>query len=202
MHEITDHSVQAINSVRHESDTNIPANYNNNPTQNNSFLNVKPKSEIRDDSSKVETRYSWEKLNSIEIIQEIRRFSESSNTSVGTNNHHSRPSSAGVSHEDYDPIQDPSIWKKPSTETSTSRAIRQPAPSYENTNDNRYYANARTTTPKNDRHSFTERTTTTESSYFQDDYQQHNSRSTTKKPSYFQGDYAFIQPVETSVISI
>lgn len=126
------------------------------------------------------------------------RFSESSNTSVGTNNHHSRPSSAGVSHEDYDPIQDPSIWKKPSTETSTSRAIRQPAPSYENTNDNRYYANARTTTPKNDRHSFTERTTTTESSYFQDDYQQHNSRSTTKKPSYFQGDYAFIQPVETS----
>ncbi|XP_021706663.1 serine protease easter isoform X2 [Aedes aegypti] len=126
------------------------------------------------------------------------RFSESSNTSVGTNNQQSRPSSAGVNHEDYDPIQDPSIWKKPSTETSTSRAIRQPAPSYENTNDNRYYANARTTTPKNDRHSFTERTTTTESSYFQGDYQQHNSRSTTKKPSYFQGDYAFIQPVETS----
>nr|XP_019558146.2 transmembrane protease serine 9-like isoform X1 [Aedes albopictus] len=174
LHEITAHSVQAINSVQYESETNIPANYSH-PT-----LNVNPKSEIRDDFSKVETR-----------------FSESSNSSTGINRHNTRPTSVGTSHEEYDPIQDPTIWRKPSTETSTSRAVRQPAPSYENSNDNSYYANARTSTPKNNRHT-TEHTTTTKSSYYQGDHRQYNSRSTTKKPSYFQGDYAFIQPVETS----
>nr|XP_019558148.2 transmembrane protease serine 3-like isoform X3 [Aedes albopictus] len=115
----------------------------------------------------------------------------------GPNRHNTRPTSVGTSHEEYDPIQDPTIWRKPSTETSTSRAVRQPAPSYENSNDNSYYANARTSTPKNNRHT-TEHTTTTKSSYYQGDHRQYNSRSTTKKPSYFQGDYAFIQPVETS----
>lgn len=126
------------------------------------------------------------------------RFFEASNASTGAHRQNSGPSSVGKNHEEYDPIQDPTIWKKPTTDTSTSRPVRQPVPSYENSGDNNYYTNARTSTPKNIRHPITERTTTTESSYFQGDYQQHNSRSSTSKPSYFQGDYAFIQPVETS----
>lgn len=107
-----------------------------------------------------------------------------------------------TSNESYDPIQDPTIWRKPSSgssrETSTSRSIRQPVPSYEGSRDN-VYTNSRTSTPAEDRYYDGGRKTITEASvYYRGEHQQH-SKTTTEKSTFFQGDYAFIKNVESSV---
>ncbi|XP_055635179.1 vitamin K-dependent protein C-like isoform X3 [Toxorhynchites rutilus septentrionalis] len=104
-----------------------------------------------------------------------------------------------TSNESYDPIQDPTIWRKPtsssSRETSTSRPVRQPVPGYESNE----YANSRTPTPADDRYYDGGRKTTTEATvYFRGDHHQQRSKTTTEKPTFFQGDYAFIKNVETS----
>ncbi|XP_039434826.1 transmembrane protease serine 9-like isoform X3 [Culex pipiens pallens] len=120
-------------------------------------------------------------------------FSEPSNTSNEHSSNRKRPAA-----DHHDPIQDPTIWKKPSsssTETSTARTIRQPNPSYESSNENVNYGNVRTPASAGSREG-AYRTTT--DAYYGGDYTQQPARTTTKKSGFFQGDYAFIQNVETS----
>ncbi|XP_053690846.1 serine proteinase stubble-like [Sabethes cyaneus] len=99
-------------------------------------------------------------------------------------------------HDSYDPIQDPTIWRKPpdnlSHSTSTSRTARQPAYSYEDSNSNVLATSSR----KPVRGDKDYRTTTEAVPYFRGDSTR--TTKTTTKASYFQGDYAFLQNVETS----
>ncbi|XP_038119631.1 serine proteinase stubble isoform X1 [Culex quinquefasciatus] len=169
-HDSNAHSVQPINYVVH-ANTNIPT------------TTVKPNLTIDSPYNRVDT------------LNVESRFSEPSNTSNEHSSNRKRPAA-----DHHDPIQDPTIWKKPSsgsssTETSTARTIRQPNPSYESSNQNVNYANVRTPAPAGSREG-AYRTTT--DAYYGGDYTQQPARTTTKKSGYFQGDYAFIQNVETS----
>ncbi|XP_055548098.1 coagulation factor IX-like isoform X4 [Wyeomyia smithii] len=99
-------------------------------------------------------------------------------------------------HDSYDPIQDPTIWRKPPTNssylTSTSRTVRQPVPSYEESNGNVFRSSSSKPLVKNE----DSRTTTGSSAFFRGD--RTIPTTTTAKSAYFQGDYAFIQNVESS----
>ncbi|XP_055635178.1 transmembrane protease serine 9-like isoform X2 [Toxorhynchites rutilus septentrionalis] len=180
-------SVQPINPVVHLDtfDTNTPvyASSTGKSYDNSVSSNVKPNLIVNNSESQTDH------------LNVNRRMSETVSSEPSQNRR--RPPL--TSNESYDPIQDPTIWRKPtsssSRETSTSRPVRQPVPGYESNE----YANSRTPTPADDRYYDGGRKTTTEATvYFRGDHHQQRSKTTTEKPTFFQGDYAFIKNVETS----
>ncbi|XP_055548096.1 serine proteinase stubble-like isoform X2 [Wyeomyia smithii] len=184
-----EHSVQPINSVLHHnseiSDTNSYSSTvltDNSTNSSGSFYSNAGSVVDHPESQK----------NPVSVVSRFSDKSNASNESNGGNRKRPYPEK----HDSYDPIQDPTIWRKPPTNssylTSTSRTVRQPVPSYEESNGNVFRSSSSKPLVKNE----DSRTTTGSSAFFRGD--RTIPTTTTAKSAYFQGDYAFIQNVESS----
>ncbi|XP_058446574.1 serine protease gd-like isoform X3 [Malaya genurostris] len=133
-----------------------------------------------------------------------KTFSDSSNISNESSSKRKQQSHIPKIPFDYDPIQDPTIWRKPpnsqySTERSIPKPTKQSTSSYEPSRENNF-AVGRTTKAPDDHQSSREYRTSSPIeavSYAEEDTYK-RVKTSTAKPSYFQGDYAFIQNVESS----
>ncbi|XP_058824443.1 plasminogen-like [Topomyia yanbarensis] len=173
------HSVQPINSiVHHSSDVPNTNTHVSTPSPDSVF----PESQV--DPLFMKSRFS----------ETSSKYNESSiNQKLQPN--------APKNYDTYDPIQDPTIWKKPtnsqsSTDRTTSKPTRQTVSSHEGSRINGYATSRTTTDDPLPSREFRTTTTTEPPSYFQGDY--NRKQPSTVKPTFFQGDYAFIQNVESS----
>ncbi|XP_058446573.1 transmembrane protease serine 3-like isoform X2 [Malaya genurostris] len=192
------HSVQPINSVVYHSPDDLSTN------THVFFASL--------DKSFHSIKSSHEETGSAKALPELQqdplnvkpRFSDSSNISNESSSKRKQQSHIPKIPFDYDPIQDPTIWRKPpnsqySTERSIPKPTKQSTSSYEPSRENNF-AVGRTTKAPDDHQSSREYRTSSPIeavSYAEEDTYK-RVKTSTAKPSYFQGDYAFIQNVESS----